>query len=174
MLALHGWLDNAMSFARLAPRLDGLRIVALDLPGHGHSGHRAAGAGYALWDYAQDALLVAEQFGWQRFSLLGHSLGAIVATLLAGALPERIERTALIDGLFPLTHERSWRPPSWARPCAHLQRMGDKRKPVYASVDKAVSARLRGGLLSREAAELLASRGLVPQAGGYTGAAIRA
>lgn len=169
VLALHGWLDNAMSFARLAPRLDGLRIVALDLPGHGHSGHRAAGAGYALWDYAQDALLVAEQFGWQRFSLLGHSLGAIVATLLAGALPERIERLALIDGLFPLTHEPELAPAKLGEALRAYLQLGDKRKPVYASVDKAVSARLRGGYpLSREAAELLASRGLVPQAGGYT------
>lgn len=43
VIALHGWLDNANSFARLAPRLEGLRIVALDLAGHGHSGHRPPG-----------------------------------------------------------------------------------------------------------------------------------
>ena len=104
-----------------------------------------------------------------RFCLAGFSLGAIVATLLAGALPERIERLALIDGLFPLTHEPELAPAKLGEALrAHLQ-LGDKRKPVYASVDKAVSARLRGGYpLSREAAELLASRGLVPQAGGYT------
>ena len=41
VLALHGWLDNAASFARLAPKLEGLRIVALDFAGHGHSEHRA-------------------------------------------------------------------------------------------------------------------------------------
>ena len=68
VLALHGWLDNSMSFARLAPRLPGLRIVALDFAGHGHSGHRPAGAGYQLWDYALDTLLVAEELGWQRFA----------------------------------------------------------------------------------------------------------
>ena len=47
VIALHGWLDNANSFARLAPRLEGLRIIALDMAGHGHSGHRPPGAGYA-------------------------------------------------------------------------------------------------------------------------------
>ena len=31
VIALHGWLDNANSFARLAPKLKGLRIVALDM-----------------------------------------------------------------------------------------------------------------------------------------------
>ena len=81
VLALHGWLDNAASFARLAPKLDGLRIVALDFAGHGHSEHRPAGAGYALWDYAYDVLQVAEQFGWQRFSILGHSMGAMLTAI---------------------------------------------------------------------------------------------
>src|SRR5690606_11793724 len=79
VLALHGWLDNAATFSRLAPRLQGLRIVALDFAGRGHSGHRGPGAGYQLWDYAVDVLLVAEELGWQRFLLLGHSLGGIIA-----------------------------------------------------------------------------------------------
>lgn len=169
VLALHGWLDNAMSFARLAPRLPGLRIVALDLAGHGHSGHRPAGAGYALMDYVADALAVAEHLGWQRFSLLGHSLGAIIATLLAGAVPERIERVALIDGIFPLTHEAEETPAKLGEALKAQLSLGEKRLPVYPSVERAVEARLRGGYpLSREAAELLASRGLSPVPGGYT------
>ena len=93
VIALHGWLDNANTFARLAPRLHGLRIVALDLAGHGYSDHRPVGAGYALWDYAHDVLRVAEQLGWQRFALLGHSLGAMVAAgESTGALPDILER----------------------------------------------------------------------------------
>lgn len=169
VLALHGWLDNAMSFARLAPRLPGLRIVALDLAGHGHSAHRAAGAGYQLWDYALDVLWVAEELGWQRFSLLGHSLGAIVSMLLAAALPERVTRLALIDGLLPLTHEPELAPPKLGEALTAQLALGRKRRPAYASVERAVEVRLRGGYpLSREAAELLACRGLVPHAGGYT------
>ncbi len=45
VIALHGWLDNANSFARLAPQLKGLRIVAQDLAGHGSAEHRPPGAG---------------------------------------------------------------------------------------------------------------------------------
>ena len=169
VLALHGWLDNAASFARLAPKLEGLRIVALDFAGHGHSDHRAAGAGYALWDYAFDVLQVAEQFGWQRFSILGHSMGAITAVLLAGAMPERIARLALIDGLVPYTGEAEQAPAKLGEALRARQALGDKRKPVYAEMSRAVEARMKGvGAVSLEAAELLAQRGLMPVPGGYT------
>lgn len=169
VLALHGWLDNAASFARLAPKLEGMRIVALDLAGHGHSEHRSAGAGYALWDYAFDVLQVAEQFGWARFSILGHSMGAITAVLLAGAMPERIARLALIDGLVPYTGEAEQAPQKLGEALRARQALTDKRKPVYAEMARAVEARMKGvGAVSREAAELLAQRGLMPVPGGYT------
>ncbi|HBX54680.1 alpha/beta hydrolase [Pseudomonas sp. UBA2684] len=169
VIALHGWLDNAASFARLAPKLAGLRIVALDFAGHGHSDHRPAGAGYALWDYVHDVLQVAEQFGWQRFSLLGHSMGAIVSVMLAAALPERVVRLALIDGLIPYTGEADSAPQKLAEALKAQMALAGKRKPVYAAFERAVEARMRGvGAVSREAAELLAQRGLMPVPGGYT------
>lgn len=169
VIALHGWLDNANSFARLAPKLKGLRILALDMAGHGHSDHRPPGAGYSLPDYAHDVLQVAQQMGWEKFSLLGHSLGAIVSVIVAGALPDRINRLALIDGLIPPLGE----PESAAeRMGAALQAQlaqSSKRKPVYAEMDRAVEARMKGVVaVSREAAELLAQRGLMPVPGGYT------
>ena len=169
VIALHGWLDNANSFARLAPKLPGLRIVALDMAGHGYSDHRPPGAGYTLWDYAHDVLQVAEQLGWQRFSLLGHSLGAIVSVMLAGSLPERINRLALIDGVLaqaaPAANAAERMGMALAAQMAHY----GKRKPVYATLDEAVEARMKGVVaVSREAAELLAQRGLMPAPGGFT------
>jgi pimeloyl-ACP methyl ester carboxylesterase len=169
VIALHGWLDNANSFARLAPKLQGLRIVALDMAGHGHSGHRPPGAGYALWDYAYDVLQVAEQLGWERFALLGHSLGAIVSLVLAGAMPERVTHLALIDGVIPPTaeHDNAAERMGMALQ-AQLDLLG-KTKPVYPTLERAVEVRMKGLVaVSREAAELLAQRGLMPVPGGYT------
>ncbi|SDG98382.1 Pimeloyl-ACP methyl ester carboxylesterase [Pseudomonas flavescens] len=169
VIALHGWLDNAASFARLAPKLSGLRIVALDFAGHGHSDHRPPGAGYALWDYVHDVLLVAEQFGWQRFSLLGHSMGAIVSLLLAATFGERVQRLALIDGLVPPTSEADAAVSTLADSLRAQLALPAKRKPVYPSLERAAQVRQRGvGLVSFEAAELLAQRGLMPVPGGYT------
>ena len=169
VIALHGWLDNASTFHRLAPLLEGLRIVALDLPGHGHSQHRPVGVAYNIWDYAHDVLQVAEQFGWQRFSLLGHSMGAIVSVLLAGAMPQRIERLALIDGVLPLTGEPDSAPARLGAALQALLAVENKQKPVYPTQDKAVAARMKGLVpVSRTAAELLAQRGLMPVPGGLT------
>ena len=86
VIGMHGWLDNAATFDLIAPALDGVYLVALDLPGHGLSGHLPAG-GYSLWQQAATVLQVAEDLGWERFALLGHSMGAIISGILAGSLP---------------------------------------------------------------------------------------
>ena len=45
-VGLHGWLDNANTFDRLAPLIPELNLVALDFAGHGLSNHRAEGVHY--------------------------------------------------------------------------------------------------------------------------------
>ncbi|WP_437880582.1 alpha/beta fold hydrolase [Pseudomonas sp. LRF_L74] len=169
VLALHGWMDNAMTFERLAPRLKGLRIVALDFAGHGYSGHYGPGSSYSIWEFIEDVLLVSEQLGWARFALLGHSLGAIVAVIFAAAMPERVSRLALIDGLLPHTHEAEGAAQRLGEALNARLALRHKSKPVYAEVERGVQARMRGVVpVSHEAAELLALRGLQPVAGGYT------
>jgi pimeloyl-ACP methyl ester carboxylesterase len=109
LLAMHGWLDNAATFDELAPLLPGRRIVALDFAGHGLSGRRV-GAPYHFIDYVADVAAVADLLGWQTFDLMGHSLGAGVAALLAGAWPERVRRLVLLEGLGPLTDDEARAP----------------------------------------------------------------
>ncbi|CAM5400510.1 alpha/beta fold hydrolase [Rhodanobacter lindaniclasticus] len=107
LLALHGWLDNAGSFAQLAPHLAArFRVIALDLPGHGHADHLAAGASYHYVDYVQAALAAADALQLDRFTLLGHSLGAGIAALVAAARPGRIERSAVDRRVGPAGRRR--------------------------------------------------------------------
>lgn len=169
VIALHGWLDNANSFARLAPKLSGLRIVAVDFAGHGHSDHRPRGAGYALADYAFDVLCVAEQLGWKQFALLGHSLGAIVSMIIAGSFPERVTRLALIDGIVLRSGPDIDAAENMGKALEAQLVHGHKRKSVHPTLDRAIEARMKGMVaVSREAAELLAQRGLMPVPGGYS------
>ena len=167
LLALHGWLDNAGSFAHLAPRLaTRWQVIALDLPGHGHSGHLAVGAGYHYVDHVQAVLAAVDALQLDRHVLLGHSLGAGIASLVAAARPERIERLLLIEGLGPLGDDG-----------AHtLQRFRDAlvpresdRKPLrmFRDVAQAINARSIASGLPAEQARPIVERGLLETDGGW-------
>lgn len=168
-LALHGWLDNAASFTRLAPPLVerlGIRVVAIDFAGHGLSQPLAGESDYALWDYCHDLLDACDSLQIDRATLLAHSLGAGVSCLVAAALPERVARLMLIDGLGVLTTE--------ARE-AHQQLrkglLGHRRSrslaPRYPDSETAVAARVAGGVtpIDVHTAEPMVRRNLAPDEG---------
>jgi len=168
LLALHGWQDNAATFDRLAPLLPGFHIVAMDFAGHGQSAWRPAGTRYHMLDHADDVLAVADQLGFEKFSLLGHSMGAAIGILLAGALPERIERLLLIDGLGPWPAPPEQAPAVLREALLEWRAFAPREERVFATVDEAVAARQRGFTpLSAEAARLLCGRGLKAVPGGY-------
>ncbi|MEG3194051.1 alpha/beta fold hydrolase, partial [Lysobacter sp. D1-1-M9] len=105
VLALHGWLDNAASFLPIQPHLRGVELVALDMPGHGASAHLPLAAEYTVVNMARAIVAAADALGWDRFTLLGHSLGGAVASVVAAALPQRIVRLALIESLGALAED---------------------------------------------------------------------
>jgi pimeloyl-ACP methyl ester carboxylesterase len=167
LLALHGWLDNAGSFAFLAPRLaDRFRVIALELPGHGHSSHLPAGISYHYVDYVSAVVSAADALGLERYHLLGHSLGAGIASLVAAAMSKRIEQLFLIEGLGPLGDDGSntlqrFRD-AYAAPAS-----GGKSLRVFQSVEQAVSARTVASGLSADLARPIVERGLAEVEDGY-------
>lgn len=164
VLALHGWLDNALSFAPLWPYLDAIDLVCLDFPGHGESPPRPAAARYHFDDYVFDVLAAADALGWERFHLLGHSLGGAVASVTAAACPERIISLAVIEGLGPLTAPPDRTAQGW-RKAIHASRPRPRR--VHPDRSSALEARTRNSDLPLEAAELLAERGLESAGDGW-------
>lgn len=101
ILALHGWMDNAASFAPVAPLLQDIRLVAVDLAGHGRSQHRPADMDYCSWNYVEDVIDIIDTLELDRLSLLGHSLGAVVSVMAATILKEKVQKLICIDGLYP-------------------------------------------------------------------------
>ncbi|HSC11811.1 MAG TPA: alpha/beta fold hydrolase [Rhodanobacteraceae bacterium] len=168
LLALHGWLDNAASFDRLAPLLcEHFHIVAIDLPGHGRSGHRPPGTWYHYVDYLGDTLAAADALGWTRFGLLGHSLGGTVASMLAAACPQRIERLFLIEALGPLTAAVDQTLTLLQRAISQRHGLPAKALRVFASAAEAARTRAQAGDLSLEAAQIMVARGIKPASGGF-------
>ena len=167
LLALHGWLDNAGSFAFLAPKLaERFRFIALELPGHGHSSHLPAGISYHFVDYVSAAINAADALGLERYALLGHSLGAGIASLVAAATPQRIEHLFLIEGLGPLGDDNSHTlqrfRDAYAAPAA-----SGKSLRVFTSVEQAINARTVASGLRADLARPIVERGLAALDGGY-------
>lgn len=167
LVALHGWLDNAASFALLAPLLaERHHIVALDLPGHGASGHVAPGAHYHYVDYVRTVLDALDALGLARCTLLGHSLGAGVAALVAAAAPSRFDRLFLIEGLGPLADDGSRTLERYRGALAKPPADG-KGLRTFATVEQAVSARAIATGLRAELARPIVERGLRQTADGW-------
>lgn len=177
LLALHGWLDNAASFVPLAPYLQEFDLVALDLPGHGASAHRAPGYDYAFVDWIHDVLDAMDALGWKRAHLLGHSMGAAIATLVAAAAPERVHKLATIEALGPLAGDaeqagtRLREAVATRRSVAARSRQSEsttaKARRIIPDIDIAVAARIAAGSMTRDAARLLVARNLATVAGGF-------
>ena len=172
VLMIHGWLDNALSFARLAPAVAGNRdVYSLDMAGHGHSGHRPEGQGYQLMDYVADlAELVETHFknspGGQ-VDLVGHSLGGIVSVLYAAAFPERVHRLVMIDSIGPISRKPDEVIEQMRK--SIIKRMtGSGKAVVYPDIELAAKAR-EGGMipLSPEAARMLVARSMKPSGEGF-------
>ncbi|KJG11806.1 hydrolase [Photobacterium kishitanii] len=104
LILLHGWQDNAATFASLWPRLiQDYDVVAFDWPGHGKSDHKSADNYYHFFDYIDDLHQVIVQLKREKVHIIGHSLGAIVAGCYAAIFPENVDKIVLIEGLSPLT-----------------------------------------------------------------------
>lgn len=161
IIALHGWLDNAGTYDLIAPGLEGYRVLALDFAGHGFSEHRPEGMRYHMLDNIDDVMGIADALGLDSFILMGHSMGAGISSLLAGAFPERVKKLILLEGLGTNTTAEERAPEVLRKAVIDMQKANSKRKPVYKTEAEAVSARMQAlGGISEAASRMLCCRGL--------------
>lgn len=170
VLALHGWLDNAASFDAIAPLMPGVNLCAMDFAGHGRSQHRPPGVHYHLIDNVNEVIGTAEALGWQRFSLLAHSMGAGVGALVAGAFPDRIKTCVFLDGFGPVTSSPEEAPANLRKAVQQMQQPRLRERAVFASLEECARARVRGGhtRVSMAAARVLSERNVRQTDAGFT------
>lgn len=168
VLALHGWLDNAASFDFVAPLLAGVDLIALDLAGQGLSDHRKHAGAYNIWLDVMELLAIADHLNWPQFALLGHSRGAMIATLLAGTFPERITHLALIESFTPQCVDAHEAPLQLASAIKALKQLTGRERSEFPSFEAAVKARENGFLpLAHVDALALSKRGVKESAGKF-------
>jgi pimeloyl-ACP methyl ester carboxylesterase len=101
LLCLHGWPAAKEDFAdhldALAAVGDGWHVVAMDQRGHGRSSAPEGPESYSLKTSAADVLALADALGWSSFVLHGHSMGGMVAQLVAVEAPARLDGLILMD-----------------------------------------------------------------------------
>ena len=95
LVLIHGYSDNSRSWSLLAPHLADRPLYAIDLRGHGQSD--APVCCYGVDTLAADVAGLMETLEIERADVIGHSLGAITAGVLAATRPEKVDRLVLVS-----------------------------------------------------------------------------
>jgi pimeloyl-ACP methyl ester carboxylesterase len=99
LLLVHGGLDQSRSWDRIAQGLkNSFHVMAPDLRGHGDSDW-AKGSSYSLADHIYDLECLARFAGLENVTIVGHSMGGMVALAYAGTYPEKVSRLVVLDGV---------------------------------------------------------------------------
>jgi esterase len=95
LVLLHGGGQNAHTWDTVALAL-GRPLLAVDLPGHGHSGRRAD-RDYGPWRNAEAVAAVIKQAAPAARAVVGMSLGGATAIRLAATRPDLVRRAVIVD-----------------------------------------------------------------------------
>jgi pimeloyl-ACP methyl ester carboxylesterase len=175
IVCLHGIMDHGASWETVAGVLvtNGRRVIAPDLRGHGHSSHVGPNGCYQLRDFVGDLNWILRKLDTASITLVGHSLGSMIAALYATARPSNVHRLVLVEPILPPARGDSQ---TFADQIAAHLRYLDTSCPVGAMRRHAVMAdlntaaeRLRQVILSmpEEMALKMAERLTQRQEGGF-------
>ena len=170
-IALHGWADNAATFDRMAPLLlksGATCVVALDAAGHGLSDHRWS---YTDTDNVLDVVSAAESLGWDKYSVVGHSLGGCVAQALAATVPDKVARLIVIEALGWFSHDGQGALGALRKKALEEAAASSKKSTwtTYRDLDACAQRRAKqnmAGPMSVEDAHVLVARGTKPSPSG--------
>lgn len=141
LLALHGFTGGAGTWSGLAPAVEVVRLVAVDLPGHGRS-PLPPPPPQALPATVQALEALLDRLELPRVAVLGYSLGGRLALHLALDAPERVAALVLESATAGIEEpaERARRAEEDEALAAELEREGLERfvarweaQPLFAT-----------------------------------------
>ncbi len=145
LVLVHGGLDHARSWDWVAATLRAdYHVYALDLRGHGDS-QWAPGALYSVAEHVLDLAALCDVIAARPLTLVGHSLGGVVALCYTGTFPDAVRKVVAIEGMGPPpTHPLQKDPfPDRLRRWIEAMREVERRSPrAYPDLAAAI-ARMR-------------------------------
>jgi pimeloyl-ACP methyl ester carboxylesterase len=99
VLAIHGWFGSARGWGSLPEFLDGSAYTWVFMNLRGYGDRRDIAGEFTVDEVAADTLAVADDLGWDRFSVVGHSMGGKFAHRLLLQAPDRVRK---LVGLNPV------------------------------------------------------------------------
>ena len=120
VILLHGYTDTGRSFYPMMQHLlalrPDLRLIALDLRGHGASSmpppescRAAPERCFRPVDFAADVLALMDRIGIRQAHVVAHSFGSLVAQEFALAHPDRVRRLVLIGSFARALDHPAWK-----------------------------------------------------------------
>jgi esterase len=93
---LHGLMGYGINWRTIANGIGQTeRVLLFDQRGHGKSFHPSSG--FAPSDYADDLKNITDELGWEKFILVGHSMGGRNALEFAHLYPQKLEKLVIED-----------------------------------------------------------------------------
>ena len=99
VLAVHGWFGSARGWGSLPDFLDRSTYTYAFMDLRGYGGRQQVAGEFTMEEAGADAIALADELGWDRFSVIGHSMGAKVAHQVLLQAPDRVEK---LVGLNPV------------------------------------------------------------------------
>ena len=101
---VHGWFGDVHDFDAMFAGVDPDRFSIACVEFRGYGAAKASAGPFTVDTIADDAIALADELDWERFAIVGHSMGAKAALRVATRVPERIER---LCGIAPVWAGRS-------------------------------------------------------------------
>jgi pimeloyl-ACP methyl ester carboxylesterase len=106
VLILHDWFGTSVGWGSFLDYLDGDAFSYAFMDYRGYGLRKDVSGAFTLAEIADDALALADQLGWERFSLVGHSMGGKAAQQVLAQAPERVRKIVALApvpaGPYPL------------------------------------------------------------------------
>ena len=96
VIALHGWFGHGGGWGPMVNVLDTHAFTYAFMDMRGYGGMKGRGGPYTMEQAATDAIAIADGLSWEKFSLVGHSMGGAAIQQALVQAPKRVERMVAV------------------------------------------------------------------------------